>query len=206
MYLDKNITLKGIADTLGYWNCCPYGSAEIVIDALELENVIYKKKIYGDLSSLGGAHRYLYSINNFKIHQKWDIENSEIDYGERIKNDVYLYYCFKGMEVEKQITGKEVIMEFLRGEELSEAGIDHMWRKAHSLFFGTYKKIMQLSEYIPEELDEVICKAVREFKWDYEMNKSEYYNPESLLFLYGFLSDLTTLAENEKPKESDFPF
>lgn len=206
MDLQEQNMIKNISSTLSFYNCTGYGHATIVIDALELEHMVEDMKMHGDLYLLGSAQKYLYKINSFKMNQNWSVDTNEINYGERIKDATYVYYCLKGTETEKHITGKTQIMDFLKGEEPSEDAIDRMWNKAKPIFFSTYKRITQYAEYIPMEFDELICEVVKDFKDGLEFNHSEYFDPEPILFMYGFLNDLMQIVEKEKPKSINAPF
>lgn len=195
----SKLNIKSIAETIDNYSTSDYVYPEIVIMALELENTIEKEIICGALSSLGGAREYLHTLKYFKMNEKWNTGLTDINYKFRMQKDIYQYYCVRGMQTEKQITGKEIVMETLRGEELSDNGIVVMWRKFHEIFFDTYKKVMKYSEYIPDVFDDIICETVKEFKIDYKYNQLEGIDPEPLLFMFGFLSDLLEKVEEEKP-------
>lgn len=207
MIIDQvQLNIKSIAEVIDNYGSSDYGKPEMAIMTLALENIIEEEITHIRISNDEGARRYLHSLNHFKMNQKWEIGSTNFNYVHRMQNDLYHYYCLKGIKVEKQLTGNDTIMIMLKGEQLSYDGIDSMWHKLHKMFFDIYKKVVKNSEYIPDAFDDVICKAVKEFKYDYKYNYGEYVNPEPLLFMLGFLSELSQLVEKEKPNESTFPF
>lgn len=199
---ESKLNIKSIAETIDNYGISDYVSPEMVILALELERTIEKEINCGAIYSLGGAQEYLYTLKHFKMNEKWNTGRTDINYKIRLQNDLYQYYCLRGMQTEKQVTGKEVVMEMLRGEDLSDTGIEIMWKKFHKIFFDTYKNVMKYSEYIPDVFDDVICETVKEFKRDSKYNRLEYIDPEPLLFMFGFLSDLLEKVKEEKPDDS----
>ena len=207
MIIDQEqLNIKSIAEVIDDYGSSGYGRPEMAIMTLALENTIEKEITSIRISNDAGVRRYLHSLKHYKMNEKWEIGSTDFDYVHRLQNDIYHYYCLKGMKVEKQLTGEDTIMVMLKGEQLSDDGIYRMWHKLHKLFFDMYKKVVKNSEFIPDAFDDVICKAVKEFKYDYEHNQCEYVNPEPLLFMLGFLSELSKYVEEEKPKESTAPF
>lgn len=167
----------------------------LVCTSLELEGNVNSYIKY-DLYTLGKARSYLDRINAFKMNRIWGMETM-IDYERRLKQDAYLFYCLKGMETEKQITGNNHVMEFLKGDEpkgLEE--VEEIWDIIRPVFYEVYERIGKYIQYIPAEFDELLSETLITFKTT--QVGGGYLNIECLLFLYGFFSDLIEMINEEE--------
>lgn len=168
---------------------------ETVCTSLELE-VEVNYSIKYDLYDLGEARWHLDRINDFKMNKIWSL-STKIDYKKRLKQDAFLFYCLKGMKTEKQITGKNLVMDFLKGKgQLSEETENLWYKKLCPVFYEVYERIGKFIQYIPAEFVELLSETLITFKKT--RVGGGYLNIECLLFLYGFLSDLIEMINEEE--------